>query len=196
MCICVARCRGVSMVYIDRVGDVTEWEARGTRKSFAWGSSSEVHDALEDWLCLGIGDIENVDVSLDTILIEITFVDSIIIAINDFILRETYLTFDWRRWDRESWIVDWSGWGLLWWRAHVQRIQMLIDNCPCVRIHRLLICLKMIDEVQKNAFEVVFFKAFPYYEHYDIDIDYKTHNYIITLISKFSNDDIDMKDVK
>ena len=147
MCICVARCRGVSMVYIDRVGDVTEWEARGTRKSFAWGSSSEVHDALEDWLCLGIGDIENVDVSLGTILIGIAFVDNVIIMINDFILQEICLTFDWREWDRKNWIADRNGWDLLWWRAHMQRMQILIDNYSCIRIHKLLIYLKIIDKV-------------------------------------------------
>ena len=75
-------------------------------------------------------------------------------------------------------------------------MQVLIDNCPCVRVHRLLICLEMIDEVQKDAFEVVSFEAFSHYEHCDVDIDCRSHNYVIIWVSKFSNDGVDVKNVE
>ena len=35
MCICVARCRGVSMVHMGQVGGATGWGVHGTRESFA-----------------------------------------------------------------------------------------------------------------------------------------------------------------
>ena len=77
----------------------------------------------------------------------------------------------------------------------MQGMQVLIDNCPCVRIHRLLMRLEMIDEVQKDAFELILFKAFSYYKHYDISIDCRIHNYVVTLIPKSLNDGIDVKNV-
>ena len=52
--------------------------------------------------------------------------------------------------------------GQLWWRVHVQGMQVLVDSCPYPGVRRLLVHLKMVDEVQKNAFEAVPFKAFPH----------------------------------
>lgn len=82
------------MTHVDRIDDVTGWGARDIRKSFAWESNSDMHDASEDWLHLRVGDVENVDILSDTILIGTVFIDNIIIAANDFVLRETCLMFD------------------------------------------------------------------------------------------------------
>jgi len=77
----------------------------------------------------------------------------------------------------------------------VQGMQVLVDGCPCVGVHRLLVRLKMVDEVQEDAFEAVPFKAFPHYEHCGIGIDCRTHNCVVTLVPKSSNGGIDVKDV-
>ena len=124
-----------------------------------------MHGASKDWLRLGVGGTENADVSPGTIWIGTAFVGSVVVAANGFVLRGACLTFGWRGWGREGWIPGRSGWGLLWWRAHVQGMQVLVDSCPCVRVHRLLMRLEMVDEVQEDAFEVVPFKTFPHYEH-------------------------------
>ena len=75
-------------------------------------------------------------------------------------------------------------------------MQVLVDSCPRVRVHRLLVCLEMVDEVQKDAFEAVPFKAFPHYEHCGVGIDCRTHNCVITLVPKSSDGGIDVKDVR
>src|SRR5205809_7850192 len=80
-------------------------------------------------------------------------------------------------------------------RAHVQGMQVLVDSYPCVGVHRLLVCLEMVDEVQEDAFEAVPFKAFPHYEHCSVGIDCRTHNCVVTLFSKSSTVSIVVKDV-
>ena len=52
-----------------------------------------MHDALKDWLRLRVEDAENADMSPDSILIETVFVGHVIIAANDFILREACLVY-------------------------------------------------------------------------------------------------------
>jgi len=39
---------------------------------------------------------------------------------------------------------------------------MLVDSRPCPRVRRLLVRLKMVDEVQEDTFEAVLFEAFPH----------------------------------
>ena len=116
---CVARCRSVSTAHMGRVGDATGCGAHGTRESFVWESSSRVHGAAEDWLRLGVRGTEDADVSPGAILIGTAFVGGVVVAANGLILQRACLTFDWRGRGREGWVAGQSGWGLLWWRAHV-----------------------------------------------------------------------------
>ena len=106
--------------------------------------------------------VDYANVSPGTILIGTAFVGSVVVAANGFVLRGACLTFGWRGWGREGWIPGRSGWGLLWWRAHVQGMQMLADSCLCPGVHRLLVYLKIVHEVQEDRFEPVLFEAFLY----------------------------------
>ena len=92
---------------------------------------------------MGVGVAENADMSPDTILVGTVFVGHVVVAANGFILRGACLAY--RR--RGQGTGKWIAYGRLWWRAHVQGMQMLIDNCPCFEIGGLLMRLKMIDEV-------------------------------------------------
>ena len=69
----------------------------------------------------------------------------------------------------------------------MQGMQVLGHSCPCVGVHKLLVRLEMVDEVQKDAFEAVPFKVFPHYEHCGVGIDCRTHNCVVTLVAKSSN---------
>lgn len=117
-----------------------------------------MHGALKDWLHLGVGVAENADMSPDTILVGTAFVGHIVVATNGFILRGACLAY--RR--RGQGTGEWIACGRLWWGAHVQGMQMLVDSRPCPGVRRLLVRLEMVNEVQEDTFEAVLFEAFPH----------------------------------
>ena len=44
----------------------------------------------------------------------------------------------------------------------MQGMQVLVDSRPCVGDRRLLVRLKMVDEVQEDTFEAILFEVFPH----------------------------------
>ena len=69
---------------------------------------------------MGVGVAENADMSPDTILVGTAFVGHVVVAANGFILRGACLAYR-RRWQGTG---KWIAYGRLWWRAHVQGMQM------------------------------------------------------------------------
>ena len=70
---------------------------------------------------------------------------------------------------------------------------MLIDSCPYVWVHRLLVRLKVVDEVQKDTLEAVPLEAFSHDEHCSVGIDRRPYNLVVALVPKSSDGGVNMK---